>query len=185
MGTDFILLFNGSRARVDSVFAAKSDGINYELFPTLFPFDHPNMGNAMDPDYPYSIFHTSKWPSDRNGGPYVILENNRVASYYDHLGQLTPLHYGDLFRVVGLLADCYTFWNTGGSGHVYGWPTNVWSLGPPIGPTVIDGHVYTRDFKYGNVELIMESGVFPVAFDYIVRVNGQIVELLNVPYHFP
>lgn len=182
LGESFIQVFNGQRAYDDSAFAALSDGLYYELFPTLF-FPAPPMASALDPDYEYSLFHVPQWCRTVNGGPYVVLGNIRQNFYYDHNFELQTINLGDHYRVVALLTDTYTTWIAGG--HHYDWTGNEINLGPPLGSTQIDGDTYTRDFRYGRVELIIESGTYPNPFDYRIWVNGTLVEEWNFPYHFP
>jgi hypothetical protein len=184
LGEDFILLVNGSRARVDSLFASKVDGIFYELFPTLHPFESPNMAMALDPDFPYSLYHTVQWPSTSNGGPYVVLDHFGAAWYYDQNGEWTSLILGNIHRVAGLLSDTYATWNPPNV-HTYAWTDNDISLGRPLGPAVINGDIYTREFYYGRLEMHMENGNHPNPFSYRIWVNGTLVEELDIPYHFP
>ncbi|MFH1844116.1 MAG: hypothetical protein ABIF77_12995 [bacterium] len=184
LGEDFILLFNGGRARSDSAFAALSDGINYERFPTLYPFTTPKMAAALDPDFEFSLFHVRSWPRTSNGGPYIILENINTYGFWDDQGVWTDLNLGNIFRVAALLTDTYAAWNDI-EWHQYAWPDNMISLGEPIAPTVVVGNVYTREFEYGRLEMLMESGNHPNPYSYHIWVNGALVERLDVPYHFP
>jgi hypothetical protein len=184
MGSDFIMVFNGVRAQRDSLFAALADGINYELFPTL-RFPEPKMASALDTDLYYSLWHTSTWPRTEAGGPYVLLEN--IQRYYYHDDNWWPqvLDSGDYFRVIGLLIDgVWPVWNAIGE-HWWDWPENPVNLGDPLGPTVIDGDLFTRQFEYGEVRMEMGDGTWPDPFGYEIYVNGNLVEMLDVPYHYP
>jgi hypothetical protein len=183
LGSDFLQIFNGGRARLDSVFAAKSDGFYYEKFPTLTPF-YSSMATALDPDFEYNVFRTRAWPSTQNGGPYILLGNILSRYFIDHNQELTLFDSGNQFRVVALLTDTYVGWLSLGA-HIFRWPEVDISLGPPLGPVQINGDVYTRDFRYGQVELTMKSGDFPDPFAYRIWVNGVLVEELDTPYHFP
>jgi hypothetical protein len=183
LGDDYIQIFNGSRARVDSVFAETCDGFYYERFPTLWPFNY-SMATALDPAFNYNVFRTRHWPRQQNGGPYVLLGNIMSSYYVDYNGEPTLLDSGNQFRVVGLLTDSYSAWLAQGA-HVYRWPDNEISLGPPLGPVQIEGNVFSRDFRYGRVEMTMENGDYPDPFSYRIWVNGVLVEELNTPYHFP
>ena len=183
LGEDFIQFFNGQRTYGDSTFAALSDGVYYELFPTLF-FPDPDMATALDPGYAYNLFRTRKWPLTQNGGPFVLLAHIGQNYYMDHNAVLTHLDLGDSYRAVALLTDCYSSWNSHGS-HTYGWTENDINLGDPMGPTMIDGGFYARDFEFGRVELIMDNGFYPNPYEYRILVNGTIVEELDIPYHFP
>jgi hypothetical protein len=182
LGESFIQFFNGQRAYEDSVFCSLSDGILYELFPTLF-FPNPDMRNALDPNYQYNLFRVGKWPRSQNGGPYVLLTNLWENWYADHHGEITYLNLGDSYRAVGLLTDCYSVWNRGSTS--YGWTENDLNLGEPLGPTLIDGNVYTREFEYGRIELIMISGQYPNPYDYTIWVHGNMAEALDIPFHYP
>ena len=185
LGEGFIQIFNGQRAYTDSTFAALSDGIDYELFPTL-GFQAPDkMRKAMDPAVPNSLWNARRWPRTVNGGPYLLLENINRAHYYDDNYVLTPLNPGDSFRAVSLLIDgCYPVWDDFVD-HLFGWPDVVHSLGAPLGPTRIEGDVFTREFTYGDVRLDMGSGAWPNPFNFRIRINGNVVEELAIPYHFP
>jgi hypothetical protein len=68
---------------------------------------------------------------------------------------------------------------------LFGWPDVVYSLGAPLGPTLIQGNVFTREFTYGDVRLEMGTGVWPNPFNFRIRINGNVVEELAIPYHHP
>jgi len=185
MGDSFIQVFNGVRAQVDSTFAALGDGINYELFPTLMFQEPDKINDALDPSNPFSLWNTGGWPRDTAGGPYVLLENIQRYNYYDNHGVLQKLDSGDYFRVIGLLVDgVWPVWNAV-SEHWWDWPEVPFNLGDPLGPTVIDGDVFTRQFTYGEVSMEMGDGTWPDPFSYEIKLNGNLVEMLDVPYHFP
>jgi len=185
LGEHFIQVFNGVRAQRDSLFAALADGINYEIFPTL-KFDAPEkMRHALDVTDPISLWQTSHWCRTEAGGPFLLLENIQRYNYVDHEGVITKLDPGDFFRVIGLLIDgIYPVWDDNGT-HDWGWPTLPVSLGQPIGPAVIDGEIYMRQFTFGDVWMEMESGVWPNPFRYRISIDGEIVEELDTPYHYP
>ena len=182
-GEDYIQVFNGQRAYSNSVFAALSDGLYYEIFPTLF-FPAPKMQHAMDPEYPFSLWNSRRWPRTRNGGPYIVLGNIWRNFYVDDENHSTLLDLGDSYRAVALLLDTDAAWLSHGS-HTYGWPEVEINLGPPLGPTQINGDTFTRQFLHGNIELIMDSGDYPDPFDYWIYVNGNLVQALYRPYHYP
>ena len=188
LGEDFIQIFNGQRAYTDSTFAALADGMMYELFPTLH-FPAPDMSHALDPEYPFSLFHVRHWVRDQNGGPFLVLENKNTNIFIDSEGQQREISTGNQFRAVALLIDgCYSSWNShaGSSGiHSYGWPDQEISLGPPLGPPVFAGDFIRRDFQYGQVEVEMKSGNHPNPFHYRIWELGQLVEMLGVPYIYP
>jgi hypothetical protein len=185
LGEDFIQIFNGQRAYTDSTFAALADGFNYELFPTL-GFQAPDkMRKAMDPGVFNSLWNARRWPRTINGGPFLLLENINRAFYYDDQGVLTTLNPGDSFRAISLLIDgCYPVWDDFGV-QLFGWPDVVHSLGAPLGPTAIQGAVFTRNYTYGDVRLEMGSGVWPNPFTFRIRMNGRVVEELALPFHTP
>ncbi|MBK6900579.1 MAG: hypothetical protein IPH09_15450 [bacterium] len=185
LGEGFLQIFNGQRAYTDSTFAALCDGMNYELFPTL-GFQAPDkMRKAMDPAVYNSLWHARRWPRTVNGGPYLLLENINRAFYFDDQQVLTTLNPGDSFRAVSLLIDgCYPVWDDFGE-HLFGWPDVVHSLGAPLGPTAIQGNIFTRNYAHGDVRLEMVSGVWPNPFTYRIRLNGRVVEELALPYHTP
>lgn len=184
LGADFIQIFNGQRAYSDSAFAALGDGMFYEMFPEIF-FPRPETArNAMSPAFAYNLFRTVNWPRRDNGGPFNMLASTTQNSFVDYTGTVTPLILGNLFRAIGLLTGVYAAWNPGGIWG-YGWTNVDISLGPALGPATIDGNSYTRDFRYGRIELLMDSGMHPDPFDYTIRVNGRIVEQWARPYHFP
>jgi len=184
LGAGFIQIFNGQRAYSDSTFAALGDGMFYEMFPEIF-FPRPEtVRNAMSPAFPYNLFRTVTWPRRDNGGPYNILASVTQNVYSDYTGTMVPLILGNLFRAIGLLAGTYSAWNPYG-GWFYGWTNVDITLGPALGPPVINGNSYARDFRYGRIDLLMDSGTHPDPFDYTIRVNGRIVEEWARPYHFP
>ncbi len=185
LGDDFIQIFNGQRAYADSAFAALGDGMFYEMFPEIF-FPRPEtVRNALSPSFPYNVFRTINWPRRDNGGPYNILASTTQNSYYDYYtGTMKPLILGNLFRAIGLLAGTYSAWNPGGIWG-YGWTNVDISLGPALGPPLISGNNYARDFRHGRIELIMDSGIHPDPFDYTIWVNGRMVEQWALPLHFP
>ena len=185
MGNDFIQVCNGVRAQRDSVFAALIDGINYEIFPTMRFVEPDEMRDAFNVETYYSLWHSSNWCRVDAGGPYVLLENIQQYVYFDYLGVPTKLDSGDIFRVIGLLIDnIYPVWDSIGI-HNWDWPDVLVSLGEPLGPSVIDGEIYTRAFTYGDVGMEMVSGEWPNPFRYRITVNGNIVEEFDLPYHFP
>lgn len=184
LGPDFIQIFNGQRAYADSAFAALGDGMFYEVFPEIFFPQPQTLRYALDPAWPYNLFRTNSWPRSRNGGPYNIYGNTGQNRYYDTTGQLTEIKMGNTFRALGLLTDGWTCWTEGGNWR-YGWTNIDIPLGQPLGPTVIDGDLFTRDYQYGRVEVLMTSYRYPDPCDYKIWVNGRLVEQLAIPYHFP
>jgi len=183
MGEDFIQVFNGQRAMSDSTFAALSDGVYYEIFPTeMFP--EPNMATALDPDYPANLFAAMTWPRTVNGGPYTCIGNMWQNIYFDHNGDPNQINLGNMYRAVGFLTGVYNNW-LGTGGNYYDWTNVEINLGQPLSPTVINGDHYFRQFQYGTVDLHMGSGVYPNPFSYEIKINGRVVDAFDMPYHFP
>lgn len=183
LGEDFIQIFNGQRAYGDVAFANLADGLYYELFPTLF-FPDSDMAHALDPAYEHNLWNVRSRLRAVNGGPYIGFGNIWRNFFSDQNGLPTLLVLGDSYRAVALLTDCYSTWVSNGQ-HVYGWPEVEINLGPPLGPTEIAGNVYTRQFRYGSVKVTMTTGRYPNPFDYEIRVNGRVIQALDIPYHFP
>lgn len=182
MGAGFLQVFNGQRAYTDSVFAALGDGMNYELFPDVFFGQNQGVSKALDRDYAFNLFRTAQWPRSDNGGPYVLLENIQKNYYISSVdGQLHELVNGKLLRVVSLLTGADHVFN----GHWYGWPVHPVSLGEPLGPAVETANGYRRDFQHGDVEMTWRTGSLPVPFDYVIRMDGVVVEEMRIPYEYP
>ena len=185
LGDSFIQVFNGKRAYSDLAFASLADGLIYELFPTLAYYSGARVREAFDPAVPNSLPNVQNWLRKTAGGPFILLENHNQYRYYDENHQIQDLLTGDQFRVMGLLLDgIYPIWNADGVLDMF-WPENVFDLGEPLGPTVVDGDVYTRLFRYGDVRMVMGGGDWPDPFDYEIRVNGMLVQSFALPYHFP
>jgi len=187
LGDDLIMIFNGTRAYGDSTFAALADGAFYELFPTLF-FPEPDMGHALDPDYPFSLFNVRPWFRTQNGGPFLVLSSIWYNVFLDLNHEPTQIVTGDKFRAVSLLADTYASWNSapdGSQNQLFHWTSHDISLGRPLGPPVFEGPFIRRDFQYGEVEIEMKSGAYPNPFDYRIWVLGELVSEIAVPYHTP
>lgn len=184
-GDAFPQILNGRRANSDSALASLGDGMNYELFPTMeFP-GLERMRSALDPAEPISLWHAVTWPRTAAGGPYLLIENNNNYRYYDHQGVLTELDSGDFFRVLGFLIDgVYPIWDPNDA-YTEVWPANPLNLGDPVGPTQIVGDVFTREFTYGDVWMELKGGDWPDPFRYRITLNGNVIEELDVPYHFP
>jgi len=183
MGEDFIQVFNGQRAMSDSTFAALSDGVYYEIFPTeMFP--EPEMATALDPDYPFNLFAAMTWPRTENGGPYTCIGNMWRNIYFDQNGNPQQINLGNMYRAVGLLTGVYNNW-LGTGGNTYDWTNVEVNLGEPLAPTEINGNHYFRQYQYGTVDIYMGSGTYPNPFSYEIKINGRVVEAFDMPYHFP
>ncbi|MCB1151169.1 hypothetical protein KDK88_06445, partial [bacterium] len=183
MGADFIQIFNGQRAYTDSTFAALGDGMNYELFPDVFFGQFGGVSKALDHDYEYNLYRTAHWPRSTNGGPFVLLENIQKNYYLSSVdGRYHELVNGKILRVVSLMTDTRCVFN----GHKYGWPHHPISLGEPLGPAQVTANGLRRDFRHGDVELTWRNGgSMPTPFDYVIRVDGVIVEEMRIPYEYP
>jgi len=70
-------------------------------------------------------------------------------------------------------------------GTTYGWPAVDVDLGAPLGPAVRDGRTLTRAFDRGRVTAVMESGAYPVPFDFTIEMDGEVVQSLDMPTAFP
>ena len=94
------------------------------------------------------------------------------------------LDLGDINRAVALLTDATAVYHSDGR-HIYGWPEVDIRLGPALGGVTIDGPIYTREFERGRVTVTMTSGDPPFPFDYEIVQDGQVVQSLQFPSHFP
>lgn len=183
LGEQYIQIFNGTRPHTDTAFAALADGLYFELFPTQV-FPDPDMAHALDRSYAHNLWAVRDRLRTAAGGPYIGLGNLWRTAYTDNNGVPLTLEMGDVFRAVALLTDTYSCWLSGGQ-HLYGFPGVPINLGPPLGPTESSGNVHTRQFKYGSVKVTMGTGAYPNPFDYEIRVNGRVVQMLDIPFHFP
>ncbi len=182
MGPGFIQIFNGQRAYADSTFASLGDGMNYELFPVVFFSQDQGMSKALDPDYEYNVFRTVHWPRSTNGGPYVLLENIQKNYYISSVDGLAhELVMGKIMRAVALLTGATPVFG----GHHYGWPYSHISIGEPLGPAVETINGFTRQFQYGDIEIVWRTGSMPLPFDYTIRAQGAIIEQMQIPYEYP
>jgi len=184
-GDAFIQILNGRRANSDSTLASLGDGMNYELFPTQEMPGDERMRAALDPAEPISLWNAATWPRTTAGGPYLLLENTNEYRYIDHLDVITELRSGDIFRVLGFLVDgVWPIWAPNDE-YPDTWPPNPLNLGEPVGPAQTDGDVFTREFTHGSVWMELKGGDWPDPFRYRITLNGNVVEELDVPYHFP
>ncbi len=183
IGDDFIQVFNGPRAYSDSSFAVLGDGMYYEIFPNQV-FPDPPMASALSPDYEKSLFRVLTWPRTINGGPYNVIGNANRSIYFNENGEPSILNFGNLYRAVGLLTGNYCSWFRDG-GQFFDWPNVEINLGAPVGVTIIDGNHYFRQYEYGTIDLVMGSGTYPNPFSYEIKINGRVVEALDIPYSYP
>lgn len=177
MGADFIQVANGVRALQDSVFAAKFDGLFYELFPNVGFSSGETFRRALDPNRPNNLWAAHGWPRTRNGGPWLILSHNQpVGSYREPDGGWSVINSGDLLRAVALLTDATSLHYDNTGEFRAGVPQVELDLGIPLGPCEITGDRFIRRFERGRVELLMGDGQYPVPFAYAIPQNGVIVE---------
>lgn len=186
-GEGFIQIANGDRALVDSTFAATVDGMLYEGFPTVgFPGNNTCYA-ALDPDRFNNLFAASRWPLTRNGGPWVIPTFIRNAGgFTDQTGTYRPTNTGDFLRALCLLTGA-TSLHTDLSGRPRaGIPSVELDLGLPLGPTEIIGTLHRRAFARGTVELILDTGVWPVPYAFTIRgTDGRNIQRIDAPYAYP
>lgn len=177
MGADFIQIPNGVRALQDSVFAAKFDGMFYEIFPNVGFGGGDTFGRALDPTWYNNLFAAHNWPRTTNGGPWLILSHAKTAgSYRTPDGTWETVNPSELLRAVALLTDATsTHYDNSGS-HIAGVPDVELDLGAPLAPVEIIGDRYVRHFERGRVELVLGSGQYPVPFSYAIPQNGVVVE---------
>jgi hypothetical protein len=183
MGEDFLMIFNGNLAHVDSNFAALGDGMFYERFPIMFG-SGANVERALDHNRYNNLFAARRWPRQRNGGPYIILANNWSVGFCDHEGVFYRLNLADINRVVALMCDAAVVY----APHkqwTYGWPVVELRLGRALGPPIRDGRVMTRYFRNGRVTLTFTTGGHPLPFDFEIVQDGRVVQALDPPYHYP
>jgi hypothetical protein len=183
LGEDFLQVFNGRLGYYDSTFAALGDGLFYERLPQMFG-EQDNMVRALDPEFPFSLWASRHWPRKRNGGPFIILANKAEIGFTDHRGEYYRLNLGDVNRVVALMMDCAVVYNTPRVWS-YGWPEVELHLGQPLGPPVRDGQTMSRQFRHGQATLTLTTGEFPLPFAFEIVQNGEVVQALDPPYHFP
>lgn len=185
LGEDFIQIANGSRAVCDSTFAGLLDGMFYEIFPDVGFSGRFRW--ALDPTVYNNLFAARHWPRTRNGGPWLILEHAvNVGTYMNpETLQMVPINTGDLLRVVALLTDATSIHYDSSGAHRSGIPSVEANLGLPLGGVTIRGDVYTRDFQYGRVELVMGTGTYPFPFDATITKNGSTLQRLDYPYTYP
>lgn len=186
MGESFIQVANGWRALQDSTFAARLDGMFYELFPNVGFSGNDKYGSALDLNVPNNIFAASHWPRRSNGGPWLILSNKSASTYYLAAdGQYNVVDFGDINRAIALLADCTSVHYDLSGLHRTGVPSVWLDLGPALGPTVVDGRRYSREFANGQVVVnLTEPGApFPVSFE--IEQDGEIVQEFSIPTIHP
>jgi len=181
MGEDFIQVANGIRAKQDSTFAAKLDGMFYEGFPTQSFLGGPGFRMALDPANPNNLWAARSWPRTKNGGPWLILSHMWEAGrYLDENGDYQSIDADDFTRAVALLTDCTAVTWKGFNVRDAGIPEVEYNLGKPMGGTVISGSTYSREFENGRLELFMGFGDYPVPFEFTVTEGGRVIHDLDL-----
>lgn len=185
LGEDFIQIANGNRAVYDSTFAGLLDGMFYEIFPDV-GFSG-RFRQALDPATPNNLFAARHWPRTRNGGPWLILEHAvNVGIYMDPESlQMVPINTGDLLRAIALLTDATSIHYDCSGLHRSGIPSVEATLGLPLGGVQIAGEVYSRDFQFGRVELVMGTGTYPFPYSFTLTKNGTPIQIVEYPYTYP
>jgi hypothetical protein len=177
MGPGFIQIANGSRALTNPEFAGQFDGMFYELFPNVGYGRGETFRRAMDPGQYNNLWTAREWPLKRNGGPWLILSHaSPVGSQQNEEGQWESINAGDLLRAVALLTGATSTHYDNSGAHRAGVPNVEVDLGLPLGPTAIDGDLFTREFERGRVVLRMETGLYPRPFAYSIPQQGVVVD---------
>ncbi len=185
MGETFIQVVNGSRAPLDSVFAALTDGMMYENFPDVHFYGSRKMAQCLDPDQYNNLFAARHWPRKINGGPWLILSNKMHFSFTDDEGEWIRYNSAEFNRVVALLTDTAVSYQADSQVHSYGWPEVALNLGLPTSGVMRSGDTLTRTFTNGWVTLTFTSGDLPVPFDFQIAQDGVVVQSFDFPAHFP
>ncbi len=184
LGQDFIQVFNGTRAALDSSFAALGDGMFYELFPTLPFHGGPQMELALDPAQYNNLFAARNWPRRRNGGPWLILSHRNEIAFLDDQNQLYRMKFAEFNRVVALLTGCTAVYHREEQ-YLASWPEVELDLGNPLGGVTREDRVLTREFERGRVTLTFTNGEWPLPFDFEIVQDRQVVQALHFPAHVP
>jgi hypothetical protein len=185
MGDRFLQVVNGSRALMDSSFAALTDGMMYENFPDV-GFSGPHkMANSLDLGRYNNLFAARHWPRTLNGGPFLILSNKSHFSFTDTDGVRINYNPAEFNRVVALLTDTGVSYHSDDPVHSYGWPEVELDLGPPTSGVIWDGSAMTRTFANGWVTLTFNTYGWPIPFDFEIVQDGEVVQSMDYPAHFP
>jgi hypothetical protein len=184
LGQDFIQIFNGTRAALDSSFAALGDGMFYELFPTLPFHGGPEMELALDPTCYNNLFAARNWPRRRNGGPWLIFSHKNEITFFDDQNQLYSMKLAEFNRVVALLVGGTAVYHRDGQ-YLASWPEVELDLGHPLGGVTREDRVLSREFERGRVTLTFTNGQWPLPFDFEIVQNDEVVQALHFPAHVP
>lgn len=140
-----LLIPNGGLAVKDPVFAKLVDGCYLEQFPWwLFGSGDAHYANAVDPDYPNSLWELSRPDRWRTPNFYVMLEDKWN---YDAVGYIAQC----FDRVVHLRRES----SEEEAGTVEYPPDLV--LGRPLGPPVFTGDSLRRFFERGALGVNLHS----------------------------
>lgn len=182
MGGDFIQIANGTRAASDSTFAAKLDGMFYEMFPAQAYVGAAEFRQALDPAVPNNLWTARNWPRRRNGGPWLILSQmHDVGSYLAGDGTWQTVDADELTRAVALLTGNTAITYEGTGVRDAGIPDLEYDFGPPRGEATIVGDTYVRDFAGVRLELFMGSGNYPTPFDFLITRDGRVIQEMDFP----
>jgi hypothetical protein len=184
LGQDFIQIFNGTRAALDSSFAALGDGMFYEWFPTLPFHGGPQMELALDPDQYNNLFAARNWPRRRNGGPWLILSHKGEMSFMDDQHLLYHMKFAEFNRVVALLTGCTAVYHREEQ-YLASWPEVELDLGLPLGGVTRNDRVLSREFERGLVSLTLTNGEWPLPFDFEIIQDREVMQSLHFPAHVP
>lgn len=182
MGEDFIQIANGVRALRDSTFAAKVDGMHYEDFPAQGFNGTDEFRMALDPQEFNNLWAAHGWPRNRNGGPWLILDQAGCPGvYFDASFDPVYIDADDLTRAVAMLTDGTAINFDGFDTLEPGIPSVEYDLGLPLGGVAIDFPTYTREFERGRIVLTMRTGAYPFPFDFQVYKDGVLIDASPYP----
>ncbi len=186
-GEGFIQIANGTRASKELDFAELVDGAYQEVFPQVPYGQTEAFIRALNPAIPNNEWEILAHLRKRNGGPWLIPANiTNVGGFYDQSGSYRRVDTGDINRVVALLTGATSAHFDLSGMYQTALPSVELDLGAPVGDTVINGSIMTREFANGTVRLQMEAGVYPVPFRFWIRdAEGRNVQVLDPPYAYP
>ena len=184
LGDDFIQIFNGARALHDPEFAALGAGMQYEIFPNVGFGGESPMAQALDTTHPNNLFAARNWPRSLNGGPWLILSNERTVRILLGGGGWIDYRLAEMNRIVALITDTLVSYHEDGR-HIYGWPEVEFDLGAPVGEVTRDGNTFNRAFANGSVTLTLTDNHPLLPFDFEVIQDGETIQSFVYPYPDP
>jgi len=186
-GDDFIQIVNGGRALVDSVFASMVDGMFYEHFPEAGFWGADVLADCLDPTVPNNLLAAKHWPRTRNGGPWLILSNERIFRFMDPYSQFIDYRFAEWNRVIALLAGVTVCYHSDDELMHWGWPEVELQLGQSLGGMTRVDNTYSRAFEHGSVTMTLtpQRGVAPDAITFEIIQDGEVVQSYDFPEHFP